>query len=191
MQAPSSHVSPVVQLLPSLHGAVFSTKTHPAVGSHVSSVHGLPSQHVMPSPSTHAPCSQTIWLHASLAPHEKPSAAARATHAPAPSHAATSQLLASASALAHVVPAGALIASHVPAPLQRASSHSPGSTCATHSESVKQSTGTISSSMVCSAPVAETSASSVLDVPHPTRSAQRLRATNLVFICPHINAWGC
>ena len=72
VHTPFLHVSPVVQLLLSLHGKVLSTKRHPSIASHASSVHGLPSAHLSALPPTQAPL-----LHASNVVQTLPSSQGR------------------------------------------------------------------------------------------------------------------
>jgi hypothetical protein len=54
-QAPPAHVSPVVQALPSSHGAVLFTCVQPVAGLHESSVQTLPSSQFGAAPPTHVP----------------------------------------------------------------------------------------------------------------------------------------
>jgi hypothetical protein len=54
-QLPPLQASPVVQALPSLHGAVLLVKMHPDVGLQVSSVHGLLSLHTNDVPGLQIP----------------------------------------------------------------------------------------------------------------------------------------
>jgi glyoxylate utilization-related uncharacterized protein len=55
---PAEQVSLVVQVLPSLQGAVLLVKTHPVAGAQVSSVHGLLSLHTSAAPPTQTPAEQ-------------------------------------------------------------------------------------------------------------------------------------
>ena len=83
-QAPAAHVSPVVQALPSLHGAVLFVWTHPETALQESSVHPLPSLQFGAAPGTQVPA-----LHVSPTVHALPSLHATAfklTHAPVLSH---------------------------------------------------------------------------------------------------------
>lgn len=68
LQPPALHASPVVQTLPSSHGAEFTANMQPLSGSHASSVQGLPSAHCSGVPAAHAPS-----LHASPLEHRLPS----------------------------------------------------------------------------------------------------------------------
>ena len=61
--------SPTVHGLPSLHGLALATCTQPPLGSHESSLHGLPSSHTSAAPWLHAP-----FLQVSLVVHTLPSA---------------------------------------------------------------------------------------------------------------------
>jgi len=65
---PSRHVSPVVQALPSLQGAVLLVWTHPVAGLHPSSVHGFASSQLGSIPARHTP-----WRHVSWSVHALPS----------------------------------------------------------------------------------------------------------------------
>ena len=56
---PPLHVSPVVQTLPSLQGAVLLTCWQPPIGSHESFVHGFPSSQLTAVPGWHVPPPQT------------------------------------------------------------------------------------------------------------------------------------
>ena len=53
--APPLHVSPNVQLLPSIQEAVFGVKVHPLAGAQSSSVHTLPSLQLCPVPGLQMP----------------------------------------------------------------------------------------------------------------------------------------
>jgi hypothetical protein len=55
-----AHVSPVVQVFPSLHGSVLAANTHPVFGSHESVVHTFLS-----AQSTRVGPEHTPWLHRS------------------------------------------------------------------------------------------------------------------------------
>jgi hypothetical protein len=61
-QAPAEQVSLVVQVLPSLQGAVLLVKTHPVPGAQVSSVHGLVSLHTNAAPPTQTPPEQVSFV---------------------------------------------------------------------------------------------------------------------------------
>src|SRR5262249_54338893 len=61
--APPTHVSPVVQLLPSLQGSLLATKRQPSIGSQTSFVHAFPSSHVSGVPGRHVP---SAGLHVSV-----------------------------------------------------------------------------------------------------------------------------
>ncbi len=54
-QSPAAHWSPVVQTLPSLHGAVLLMWAQPETGSHESSVQGFASSQLSAPPLTHVP----------------------------------------------------------------------------------------------------------------------------------------
>src|SRR5438128_2193670 len=58
MHLPPPQTSPVVQALPSSHGAVFGVWTQPLPESQESSVQGLPSSQSSDGPPTHAPAAQ-------------------------------------------------------------------------------------------------------------------------------------
>jgi hypothetical protein len=55
VQVPLTHVSPVVQALPSLQAFVLLTCLQPTAGSHESVVHGFPSSQLSVGPPTHVP----------------------------------------------------------------------------------------------------------------------------------------
>src|SRR6185436_10345955 len=54
-QTPPAQVSPVVQALPSLHGAVLFVNTHPVDGLQLSVVHTLLSPQTIGAPAWHVP----------------------------------------------------------------------------------------------------------------------------------------
>jgi hypothetical protein len=71
LHVPPLHVSPVVHLLPSLHGKVLALYTQPLLGSQESLVHGLPSSHVTLLPAQKPPEHLSPWLQALPSSHPK------------------------------------------------------------------------------------------------------------------------
>jgi len=73
-QVPLLHVSPVVQALPSLHGALLFAWTHPPAGSQESFVQGLPSSQIGGAPPMQVPPLQVSpVVQAFLSSHAEPS----------------------------------------------------------------------------------------------------------------------
>lgn len=68
LHAPPLHTSPLVQALPSLHGAAFAVAVQPLDRSHASSVQALPSSHIITFPGRQLPPA-----HASPLVHAEPS----------------------------------------------------------------------------------------------------------------------
>jgi len=59
LQTPAAHVSPPLQPLLSLHGAVLFVKTQPLLASQLSLVQTLPSLQAMTAPALQVPAAQT------------------------------------------------------------------------------------------------------------------------------------
>jgi len=73
-QVPPLHVSPVVQALPSLHGALLFAWTHPPAGSQESFVQGLPSSQIGGAPPMQvSPLQVSPVVQAFLSSHAEPS----------------------------------------------------------------------------------------------------------------------
>jgi hypothetical protein len=90
-QAPPLHVSPDVQALPSLQGAVLLTKVQPPLPSHASVVQGLPSSQLYAVP-LQVPFAQVSFLVQAL-PSSQEVVFGVNVHPPKPSHASVVQTL--------------------------------------------------------------------------------------------------
>src|SRR3989454_108699 len=87
-QTPPAQVSPVVQALPSVQGAVFGVFTQPVAGSQASVVHTLPSLQLRAGPPTQTPPAQLSAVVQALPSLHAATVGVPPPHTPAPSHVA-------------------------------------------------------------------------------------------------------